>query len=126
MKETILTFLIAYVVLFIIYIVFFYFKGKKHNSILNSIQVEFLKIRFEFKNKELNSKTIGIIICILDPLIISLTGTIVSSFKMNYILQLLIGFVLLMAFIFSFYEILGRIINKKIINKKKRKDDKNV
>ena len=124
--ESILTFIIAYILMFIIYFIFFYLKGKKHNSILNSIQVEFLKIRFQFKNKDLKQTKIGIIICFIDPLIISLTGTIVSGINMNFIIQILLGFVLLMALIFSFYEILGRIISKKINNKKKRKVDKNV
>ena len=58
-------------------------------------------------------KRIGIIITLIDPLIISLTGTIVSLPKWNYIISLLIGFILLIALIYSFYEIIGRIIKRK-------------
>ena len=112
--DSLILFGISYIVLFIIYLIFFYLRGLKKKSILNSMQVEFLKIRFQFKNKDLKPKKLGIIITLLDPLIISLTGTIVSLPKWNYIISLLIGFVLLIALIYSFYEILGRILKRKV------------
>ena len=112
--ESILLFLISYVVFFIIYLIFYYFRGLKKKTILNSLQVEFLKVRFGFKNKELKPKKIGLIVTFIDPLIISLTGTIVSLPKWSYILELLLGFVLLIALIYSFYEIIGRIIRRKV------------
>ena len=100
--------------MFILYLIFFYIIGLKKKSILNSMQVEFLSKRFNFKKKDFNPKKIGLIICFIDPLIISLTGTIVSLPKWNYILELLLGFVLLVALIYSFYEIIGRIIRRKV------------
>lgn len=115
--KNILLFSITFVVMSIIYLIFFYIIGLKKKRILSSMQVEFLKVRFNLKNKDLNPKKIGIIICILDPLIISLTGTIVTLPKWNYILELILGFVLLMIFIYSFYEILGRIIKRKVDKK---------
>ena len=117
MKSTIVLFIVSYLILFILYFTIFYLYGLKKKSILSSMQVEFLKVRFGFRNKDLNPKKIGLIICFLDPLIISLTGTIVTLPKWNYILELLLGFVILMAFIYSFYEILGRILKRKV-NKK--------
>lgn len=112
--DSLILFGISYLVLFIIYLIFFYLRGLKKEIILNSLQVEFLKVRFNFRNKDLNPKKIGLIITLLDPLIISLTGTIVSLPKWNYIISLLIGFVLLIALIFSLYEILGRILKRKV------------
>ena len=112
--KSLIIFGIAYIVLFILYIVFFYILGLKHKKILSSMQIEFLKIRFGFKNKDFNVKKIGFIICLIDPLIISLTGTIVSLPKWNYIIELVIGFALLMALIYSFYEIIGRIMRRKV------------
>ena len=112
--ESIILFAISYVVFFIIYLIFYYFRGLKKKTILDSLQVEFLKVRFDLKNKELKPKKIGLIVTFVDPLIISLTGTIVSLPKWNYILELLLGFVLLIALIYSFYEIIGRIIKRKV------------
>ena len=123
--KNLLLFLITFIIMFIIYLIFFYILGLKKKRILNSMQVEFLKVRFNLRNIDLNQKVIGIIICILDPLIIALTGTIVSLPKWNYVLELILGFVLLMIFIYSFYEILGRIIKRKVDKneyKRNRKD----
>ena len=100
--------------MFILYFIIFYLIGLKRKSILNSMQVEFLIKRFNFRKKDFNPKKIGIIICLLDPLIISLTGTIVTLPKINYIFELLLGFVILMILIYSLYEILGRIIKRKV------------
>ena len=111
MKSSIILFILSYIVLFILYLIFFYFMGLKKKTILKSLQVEYLKIRFKLKN--LKAKKIGLIICFIDPLIISLTGTIVSLPKWHYTIQLLLGFVLLMALIYSCYEILGRILTRK-------------
>ena len=116
MKSTIILFLLSYIIIFILYYFIYYRYGLKKNSILNSVQVEFLRIRFGFRNKDLNPKSIGLIICFIDPLIISLTGVIVTLPKLGYALTFLIGFVVLMALIYSFYEILGRIL--KVVNKK--------
>jgi len=119
MIESLVVFLLSYIVLFIIYIIFFYLIGLKRKTILKSLQVEYLKIRFGFKSSDFNPKKIGFIICFIDPLIISLVGTIVSLPKWHYTIQLLLGFVLLFGFIYSFYEILGRILKRKKRGRKK-------
>ena len=104
MKSLIILFLGSYIILFVLYLIMFYLYGLKKKRILNSLQVEFLKVRFGLKNKDLNPNKIGLIICFIDPLIISLTGTIVTLPKWNYIIELLLGFVLLMLFIYCFYR----------------------
>ena len=117
MKSTIYLFLFTYLFFVIIYLIVFYIIGLKKNKILTSMQVEYLKGKFDLKNKDFNKKRIGLIISFLDPFIIALTGAIVTLPKWNYMLELLLGFVLLMCFIYSFYEILGRLIKRKV-NKK--------
>ena len=112
-KDSILLFSITYIILFILYFFIFYLYGIKKVKILESIQVKFLKIRFGFKNKDLNPKSIGLIICFIDPLIMSLTAAIITLPKWNYFIELLIGFILLLGLIYSFYEILGRILKKR-------------
>ena len=114
--SSLILFLTAYVAFFILYFVVFYIIGLKKKRILSSMQVEFLKKRFGFKNSDFNPKKIGIVICLIDPLIISLTGTIVTLPKWNYTLELLLGFCILIALIFSIYEIIGR-IKKRMMKK---------
>ena len=112
--NSLLLFLITYISMFILYLIFFYIIGLKKKSILNSMQVEFLIRRFNLRKKDFNVKKIGIIICLLDPLIISITGTIITLPKWHYAIELIIGFIILMILIYSFYEILGRIIKRKV------------
>lgn len=115
--SSIILFFMFYIILFILYFFFFYLLGLKKKSILKSMQVQFLKVRFNLTNKDLNPKKIGLIISFIDPFIISLTGTIVSLPKWNYVFEIILGFVLLMALIYSIYELLGRLIKRKVDKK---------
>ena len=112
--ESLLLFIISYSVLFLIYLIFFYIIGLKRKNILKSIQVEFLRIRFKLEDKDFKPKRIGLIICLVDPLIISLTGVIVTLPKWHYSIEIMLGFVLLLILIYSFYEIIGRILVRKV------------
>ena len=118
MKESLVLFIISYIVIFILYFIFFYLLGLKKKTLLNCIQIEFLRIKHNINPKNLKAKKIGIIICLIDTFIISITGVIVTLPKWNFIIQLLLGFVVLMALIYSCYEILGRILNRKRKEKK--------
>lgn len=115
--EHIIFFGISYTILFLLYILLFYIRGLKKKKIFDSMQFTYLKIKFELKNKDLNPKKIGSAICIIDPLIISLTGVIVTLPNWNYLIELFIGFIILIGLIYSFYEILGRIIKRKVKKK---------
>lgn len=111
--ESLFLFIISFVVLFIIYLIWFYIIGLKRHKIKNSMQAEFILKRQHLKKKDLNEKSLGLIICFIDPLIISISGVVASSVKLNFVWQILIGFALLMGLIYSLYEILGRIIKRK-------------
>ncbi len=120
--DSLFLFLISFVCLFFIYLIVFYFRGLKKHKIKDSMQVQFILMRQGLKKKDINEKNIGIIICLIDPLIISTSGVIASSVKLNYIWQILIGFALLMGLIYSLYEILGRIIKRKSGKNGNKKD----
>ena len=111
--EHLFIFLIAFVTIFFIYFFVFYLYGLKKKKIKNSMQVELILVRQNLKKKDINEKSIGIIICLIDSLIISTSGTVATSLNVNYIWQILIGFAMLMGLIFSLYEIFGRIIKRK-------------
>ncbi len=114
--ENLFLFVISFTLMFIIYFIFFYLKGLKKHQIKKSMQVNYICNKQKIKKKDINEKTIGIIICLLDPLIISTTGVVVSSIKkLNYIWQILSGFAMLVVLIYITYEILGRIIKRKCI-----------
>ena len=111
--ENLFVFLISFVSIFLIYFFVFYLYGLKKKKIKTSMQVELILRRQKLKKKDINEKSIGIIICLIDSLIISTSGTVATSLNVNYIWQLLIGFAMLIGLIFSLYEIVGRIIKRK-------------
>lgn len=111
--DNLFIFLVSFVGMFLIYFIMFYLYGLKKKKIKNSMQVEFILIRSGLKKKEVSEKSIGIIICLIDPLIISVSGTIATSLNLNYIWQILIGFAMLIGLIFGFYEIIAKILKRK-------------
>ena len=114
--DSLLLFVYTYLILFILFIIFFYIIGLKRKTILSSIEVDYLKKRFGFKDKDFNPKKIGFLICLIDPLIVSVTAIIATLPKWNYIFEVILGFFVLLLLIFSFYEIIGR-IKKRVMKK---------
>ena len=122
--ENLFLFTIVFTIVLLIYFFVFYLYGLKKKSIKSSLQVDLLLIKSNLKKKEINEKSIGIIICLLDSLIISISGTIATSINLNYIWQILIGFVLLMVFIYILYTITGKIL-KRSVRKNEHKRNRN-
>ena len=115
--ENLFVFILSFTIIFLIYFFVFYLYGLKKKKIKTSMQVELILVRQRLKKKDINEKSVGIIICLVDSLIISTSGTIATSLKLNYVWQILIGFALLMGFIFCLYEIVGRIIKRSVKKK---------
>ncbi len=86
-------------------------KKKKFDSIkeLNDIAV-----RFKIDKKKINYKKEIKYITFINSFIIASVGTFVTCLDIMIILQLALGFVLLLALIYSLYEIYGRYLAKKI------------
>lgn len=110
--ENLLTFLIAFIFIFIIYLIIYFIKLKK-NTLSKMTEVLFLKKIFNLKDIKLNYKLLCFIIIIINTIIISVSGTVCSMIKMNYIWQVLIGFAMLMTLIYLFYSLLGYILKRK-------------
>lgn len=85
-------------------------KKKKYNELT---EVFYLKTKFKLDERKLNTNKIMVIISCINAFIISLVSVVVILIRINIILQLLIGFVLLIALIYSIYEIFGRLLVKK-------------
>ncbi len=77
------------------------------------LEVVYLSKRFKLKKENLMKKSIMVWIAVINSTIISLVSAIIHLIPINIILQLLIGVVLLLALLYSLYEIFGRILAKK-------------
>lgn len=117
--------LIIFLLLFIIVFIFDYFivnkkylkrlngkiKKKKKNNELT--EISYLVGKFNLDKSKININRLLIVIALINAFIISIVSVSVMLIKINIILQLLIGFILLISLIYSLYEILGRILVKK-------------
>lgn len=113
------------VVFLIVFLISFYFicrsrstkdkKTKKRIKGTDKLTTEgmYLISRFNLDDKLVNLHMMNFYISIINAFIISFVATTVSLIKVNVVVQLLIGFVLLFALIYAIYEIYGRHLKKK-------------
>ena len=103
-------------VLFILIFLVTYFwnkrkvKKKKYDTIG---EMNYLLVKFKLNKKKINYLKEIKIISLINSFIIASVGTFVTCLDLPMFVQLLIGFVLLFALIYSLYEIYGRHLLKK-------------
>lgn len=109
-------FVVGYIVVFLLLYFFYYKKNKKNKREL--VEIQYLKARFGLKDKDLNISKMLIPIVLMDTFIIVFTWVFINVLPVNFFGQLLISFVLVVALIYSVYEIYGRHIVSKIERRK--------
>ncbi len=82
------------------------------NKFVNGKEMKYLKYKYKLDYTKINTKRLANVVAISNAFIISSTVTIVSYFD-NYILQMLIGFFILIFLILFIYHIIGIIYKKK-------------
>lgn len=88
-------------------------KGKKKNKDNELLELSYLVVKFNLDKTKLPLNSLLVIISLFNAFIISLVAVVVIIININIILQLIIGFILLLALIYSMYELLGRYLVKK-------------
>ena len=88
-------------------------KNKKNNKEFELMEITYLISKFKLEKNKLPLKWLFPIISLFNAIIISLVAVVVIAIDVNIIFQLLIGFVLLFALIYSMYELLGRFLVRK-------------
>lgn len=116
MREILITnsiyFVVAYLILFLIYVFVInkrravYKDGKKY------LEVNYIVNKFNLDMRKIKYNNLKWTLTFINPLIMSITFIVVINVK-NTILSLVIGFLVMMALIYSIYEIIGRIYKKK-------------
>jgi heme/copper-type cytochrome/quinol oxidase subunit 3 len=110
--ENLMVFLLSFTFIFIIYLIIYLVK--KHKGTLRFMkEFSLLTSKYKLNRNNLDYNKLGLLIIFLNTLIISVTGTLCTMVKMNYIWQLCIGFVLLMILIYVVYGILGKVLKNK-------------
>ena len=109
-------FIVGYIVVFLLLYFFYYKKNKKNKKGL--IEVQYLKARFRLKDKDLNISKMLIPIVLMDTFIIVFTWVFINLLPVNFFWQLLVSFALVIALIYSVYELYGRHIVNKLERRK--------
>ncbi len=120
--------LILFVILFIIVFVFDYLfikrrylkringkKKVKKNKELT--EVAYLVGKFKLDKTKLPLNILCFIFSLINAFIIALVSVVVILCNTYYILELIIGFILLIALIYAIYELLGRYLKKRGFDK---------
>ena len=116
--------LIFFGILFVIIFFFDYFfvkrrylkrlNGKKKKKKNNELtEIVYLVNKFNLDKNSLNKNKLCIVFSLINAFIISLVAVVVLLIDTYIVLQLLIGFILLIALIYAMYELLGRYLERR-------------
>ena len=109
-------FLLLFVVLFVFFKVFFAIKIRR-KKLANVTSIAFFVRRYKLDRKKMKIKKFLGGISFINALIIAFVGTLVMYldiiWKMNYFIELLVGFLLMFFLLYALYEIYGRKLKKK-------------
>lgn len=89
-------------------------KIKKNNELT---ELSYLIAKFNLDKSKLPLNSLVLVISIINAFIISLVATLVLMVRTYIVLQLLLGFVLLIALIYAIYELLGRYLERRGFSK---------
>lgn len=110
-------YLIYFSVIFIVVFLFYFLllnRIKLKKKDFNKIgEINYLIKKFKLDPKKVDYNVTANVIALINAFIIAFTCVAISIVEMKLMWQLLIGFVLLFALIYSIYEIYGRVLIKK-------------
>ncbi len=107
----------VFILLYLFYLITVINRKGKLDKFFEGVEITYLKKRYKLSLKKINKKALAHTIALTNSFIVSIT--ILTVFIVdNYILKLMIAFIILMPLIIISYHIIG--VNLK------RKEDKNV
>ena len=105
--------LIIFVIVFLVRFGAYYFSKKKKKSKGIMMEMQYLINRFKLNKKLINTYRMAVILSLVDALIMALVLFLSVRITDNMIVQMLLGFILVIGFIILFNEIIGKILKKK-------------
>ena len=108
----ILTFLFGFLIIYLLYLFIIVLRKKGLNKFKTSKQLEYFQIKFKLDFDKINIKSFANTLALTNAFIIGLTLAIVGLVD-NFILKLMIAFIILMPLIYIIYNMIGRHYKKK-------------
>ena len=110
--DKLVSFIIVYLVVYLFYFFFVILRKNKVIKIKNGSEAMLLKKKFKLKLDKVSDKEFTNIIALTNGFIIA-TTFVVIEFVNNYILKILVAFIVLIFLILIIYLILGKYLRKK-------------
>ena len=109
---SLILFLVTFVVVFLIYLLFVIRRGKYLDKFIKGKEISYLEKVYKIKIKESDYRGISLLVAFTNSFIIATSVVLVSLFK-NIFLEIIVGFITVMALILICYHIIGTIYKKE-------------
>ena len=112
MEKVILDFILIFILVYLIYFLFIISRKKKMNKYRSSTEILFLEKKYKLNIDNINLRKLSHILALANAFIIALVFVVVS-FIDNFIIKILIGFILLIPIILFVYHLIGKYFQKR-------------
>ena len=110
--EYLFTFIFCFLIIYLLYLVVIVLRKKGLKKFKTSKQLEYFKIKFKLDTAKIDFKKFANALAMTNAFIIAFTVTLIGLFD-NWILKILIAFIILLPLMYFLYNILGKHYKKK-------------
>lgn len=110
--EYIFTFVFCFLVIYLLYLFIIVLRKKGLEKFKTSKQLDYFKIKFKLNIKKLNFKKFANALAVTNAFIIAFTVTVIEVFD-NWILKVLVAFLILLPLMYLLYNVIGKYYKKK-------------
>ena len=110
--EYIFTFVFCFLVIYLLYLLMIVLRKKGLEKFKTSKQLDYFKIKFKLDIKKLNFKKFANALAVTNAFIIAFTVTVIEVFD-NWILKVLVAFLILLPLMYLLYNVIGKYYKKK-------------
>ena len=111
MKEVLFS-LIVFLIIYLFYLITVINRRNKLDKLMEGMEVKYLKNKYKLSLKTTNKKLVGHLIALTNSLVVSITVLLVSVIE-NYILKLMVAFIVLVPLILISYHFIGLFLKRR-------------
>ena len=106
-----LTWMLVFIIIYLFYLFFVIFRKKKIDKFLDNIYANYLIRTYKLEKNKINVKKLAHLVAISNAFIIATTFVIISFVK-NFILMMLLAFIVLIPLQLIVYNIIGKYLKR--------------
>ncbi len=106
-----LTWMLVFIIIYLFYLFFVIFRKKKIDKFLDNVYANYLIRTYKLEKNKINVKKLAHLVAISNAFIIATTFVIISFVK-NFILMMLLAFIVLIPLQLIVYNIIGKYLKR--------------